>query len=247
MAVLVALVSIPLLLIDGGSSADGETAATATPPPAEVTSTFAPTDVGPVADAVPQPLPRLVRRAKAWQRSRRAEIMRKTDRAIDLAGLAATATTDAPPDDATDAAPSTTEQAAPAPTTAPPVTAPPVTAPPTTAPPVTAPPTTTAPPPTTTTAPPPPDPSGEPTPAQWAALRDCESGGDYTAVSASGIYRGAYQFSQDTWDWVAGMTHGRLIGVDPAAAAPSDQDALAFGLWRVRGSSPWPSCGYLLD
>ena len=97
---------------------------------------------------------------------------------------------------------------------------------------------------TTTTAA---DTPGTPTAAQWEALRKCESGGRYDAVSPKGRYRGAYQFSQATWDWVAGTANPALIGVDPAAASPTDQDAQALALWTMRGSGPWPTCGVHLS
>ena len=58
----------------------------------------------------------------------------------------------------------------------------------------------------------PPGPSAE----EWAALRDCESGGDYSIASSSGRYRGAYQFVQSTWDSVAERNDPALVGVDPA-------------------------------
>ncbi len=125
----------------------------------------------------------------------------------------------------------------------------------TTAPPTTAPPTTTENPtstvapstivtPTTTAAA---DGSGSPSATQWEALRQCESGGRYDAVSPNGRYRGAYQFSQATWDWVAGSSNSALIGVDPAAAGPADQDAQALALWTLRGAGPWPTCGAHLN
>ena len=101
----------------------------------------------------------------------------------------------------------------------------------------------------TTTAPPPPPPtvaaapSGGPTAEQWAALRRCESGGNYSIVSANGRYRGAYQFSQATWDSVARSADPSLVGVDPAAAPPAAQDAMAYALYRMSGASPWPHCG----
>jgi len=85
----------------------------------------------------------------------------------------------------------------------------------------------------------PPGPSGE----QWAALRSCESGGDYSIASSSGRYRGAYQFARTTWDSVAGRQYPSLVGVDPAAAAPADQDAMALALYREAGHGPWPVCG----
>jgi len=107
----------------------------------------------------------------------------------------------------------------------------------TTAPSTTAPPTT-APPPATT------EPSaGSPTAAQWNVLRDCESSNNYSVVSVNGRYRGAYQFSQATWDWVTSLHDPSLVSVDPAAAAPAAQDAMAFSLWSSQGWYPWRFCG----
>ncbi len=77
----------------------------------------------------------------------------------------------------------------------------------------------------------------------WAALRQCESGGNYGAVSSSGQYRGAYQFSQSTWNSVASRVDPGLVGVDPASASPGAQDAMAQALHSSSGSSPWPVCG----
>ena len=114
-------------------------------------------------------------------------------------------------------------------------TAPPTTAATTTAAPSTAPSTTAAPstaPSTATTEP--------PTAAQWEVLRQCESTGNYTV---KGRYRGVYQFSQATWDWVASLDHPSLVGVDPALAAPAVQDAMALALWLRQGWNPWPVCG----
>lgn len=69
-----------------------------------------------------------------------------------------------------------------------------------------------------------------------AAIRACESSGNYAAVSPDGLYRGAYQFDRPTWQSVGGSG-------DPAAASPAEQDARASQLWSQRGSNPWPSCG----
>jgi hypothetical protein len=96
--------------------------------------------------------------------------------------------------------------------------------------------------------PPPPKPapsarSGGPSASQWAALRQCESSGNYRATNPSGKYRGAYQFDQPTWNSVASRRAPHLVGVDPAAASPGDQDAMARALYSDRGRSPWPSCG----
>ena len=90
-----------------------------------------------------------------------------------------------------------------------------------------------------------PHPDG-PTDIQWEALRFCEATDDYTAVNPTGKYRGAYQFSRQTWDWIAGLQFARLVGVDPAAAAPADQDMMAQALYDLRGRGQWPVCGRYL-
>jgi hypothetical protein len=76
--------------------------------------------------------------------------------------------------------------------------------------------------------------------AGWAKLVDCESGGDYTIVSATGRYRGAYQFDQRTWESVGGTG-------DPAAATPAEQDLRARILYERRGARAWPHCGKYLN
>ncbi|MBW3652280.1 MAG: transglycosylase family protein [Actinobacteria bacterium] len=63
----------------------------------------------------------------------------------------------------------------------------------------------------------------------------CESGGDPTAVSADGRYRGKYQFSRETWRDVGGRG-------DPARASEVEQDRMAARLLRRAGTSPWPNC-----
>lgn len=68
------------------------------------------------------------------------------------------------------------------------------------------------------------------------AIAACESGGDPTAVSADGTYRGKFQFDYGTWESVGG--HG-----DPAAAPEAEQDYRAALLYSQSGSSPWPVCG----
>ena len=87
-------------------------------------------------------------------------------------------------------------------------------------------------------------PHGErPTAEQWAALRHCESSGQYDRLNPNGRYRGAYQFSRATWDWIASKVNQALLGGDPAAASPSDQDAMAVALYDQEGAKPWPQCG----
>jgi peptidoglycan hydrolase-like protein with peptidoglycan-binding domain len=63
----------------------------------------------------------------------------------------------------------------------------------------------------------------------------CESGGDPTAVSADGQYRGKYQFSRETWRLMGGSG-------DPAAAPEAEQDKRAAMLMEQAGSSSWPVC-----
>ena len=99
--------------------------------------------------------------------------------------------------------------------------------------------------PTTTIVATEPDPNG-PEKYQWEALKYCESTGNYQAVSPTGNYRGAYQFSVETWDWIADLYHGNLVGVDPAAARPQDQDRMAESLYLLRGRGQWPVCGRYL-
>jgi hypothetical protein len=68
------------------------------------------------------------------------------------------------------------------------------------------------------------------------AIASCESGGDPTAVSSDGSYRGKYQFDYGTWESVGGSG-------DPAAAPEAEQDYRAALLYSRSGSSPWPVCG----
>lgn len=88
-----------------------------------------------------------------------------------------------------------------------------------------------------------PPPAGGPSAAQWNALRRCESTHNYQAVSSTGLYRGAYQFSQQTWDWVASIHYPFLVGIDPVDAAPGWQDVMAYTLYAMRGWDQWPVCG----
>jgi peptidoglycan hydrolase-like protein with peptidoglycan-binding domain len=67
-------------------------------------------------------------------------------------------------------------------------------------------------------------------------IAQCESGGNPTAVSADGQYRGKYQFDQATWERIGGTG-------DPAKAGEAEQDRLAAKLLAQRGTAPWPVCG----
>ena len=73
-------------------------------------------------------------------------------------------------------------------------------------------------------------------PIQLEAIARCESGGDPHAVSASGTYRGKYQFSFATWSTVGGRG-------DPAEAPEPEQDHRAAMLYHRHGPGQWPVCG----
>ena len=71
-------------------------------------------------------------------------------------------------------------------------------------------------------------------------IAQCESGGDPTAVSADGTYRGKYQFDRETWRQMGGTG-------DPAGAPEAEQDRVAAKLLAARGAAPWPNCGAALS
>lgn len=70
---------------------------------------------------------------------------------------------------------------------------------------------------------------------QLERIAQCESGGDPSAVSPDGRYRGKYQFSRATWRALGGTG-------DPADAPEAEQDRRAAALLARSGTSPWPSC-----
>jgi hypothetical protein len=72
--------------------------------------------------------------------------------------------------------------------------------------------------------------------AALARIAQCESGGDPTAISADGKYRGKYQFTRSTWAQMGGTG-------DPAAAPEAEQDQRAATLLGAQGTAPWPTCG----
>lgn len=75
-----------------------------------------------------------------------------------------------------------------------------------------------------------------PIPGHLEAIAWCESRGDPRAVSASGMYRGKYQFSFATWRTVGGKG-------DPARASETEQDRRAAMLYKRDGPGQWPVCG----
>jgi hypothetical protein len=84
-----------------------------------------------------------------------------------------------------------------------------------------------------------PPPSVAPDPAAaggeaWAALRECESGGNYATDTGNGYY-GAYQFSLATWQ---ALGYSGL----PSEAPPAIQDQAAAELQARDGWGAWPAC-----
>lgn len=82
-------------------------------------------------------------------------------------------------------------------------------------------------------------PAGDPA-TILAQIAECESGGNPTAVSPTGKYRGKYQFSQETWEALGGT--GK-----PDEAEEAVQDQLALQLYNERGLAPWPTCGAKIE
>jgi Transglycosylase-like domain len=67
-----------------------------------------------------------------------------------------------------------------------------------------------------------------------------ESGGEYGVVSPNGLYMGAFQFAQGTWN-VAAQAAGLpgLVGVPPNLTSKADQDTVAVALYAMDGEQPW--------
>jgi uncharacterized protein YabE (DUF348 family) len=72
----------------------------------------------------------------------------------------------------------------------------------------------------------------------WAALANCESGGNPSENTGNGFY-GMYQFTVSTWDSLGGT------GL-PSDASAATQTALAEKLYTEAGAGQWPVCGHYL-
>lgn len=73
----------------------------------------------------------------------------------------------------------------------------------------------------------------------WQAMARCESSGDPRAVSASGKYRGLYQFDADFWRTYGGLSYAKR----PENATVREQTIVAQRGYAARGRAPWPFCG----
>lgn len=76
---------------------------------------------------------------------------------------------------------------------------------------------------------------GAPSSGVWAALAQCESGGNPSIVSANGMYHGLYQFTVATWQSVGGS------GL-PSQASAAEQTNRAQILQARSGWGQWPGC-----
>ncbi len=74
-----------------------------------------------------------------------------------------------------------------------------------------------------------------PTEGVWAALAQCESGGNPSIVSSNGLYHGLYQFTVSTWQAMGGS------GL-PSQASAEEQTMRAQMLQARSGWGQWPAC-----
>jgi uncharacterized protein YabE (DUF348 family) len=72
----------------------------------------------------------------------------------------------------------------------------------------------------------------------WAALANCESGGNPAENTGNGFY-GMYQFTESTWESLGGTGY-------PNQASAATQTDLAELLYERSGSGQWPVCGHYL-
>ena len=71
----------------------------------------------------------------------------------------------------------------------------------------------------------------------WAALANCESGGNPKAYNPAGPYYGLYQFSASTWHAVGGV--GLPDRRDLRPSRPTGRSML----YKRSGAGQWPVCG----
>lgn len=73
---------------------------------------------------------------------------------------------------------------------------------------------------------------------RWARrVSECESGRDPNALGAGGTYRGAFQFSRETW-----VNSPRSPGGDPIRFSYRTQAFVAVRLKTRDGKGHWPNC-----
>lgn len=81
----------------------------------------------------------------------------------------------------------------------------------------------------------------DPSADQWAALRMCESSGNYAINTGNGYY-GGLQFSASTWRAYGGEAYAPYAH----QATREQQIAIAENVLAGQGAGAWPKCGKLL-
>lgn len=71
--------------------------------------------------------------------------------------------------------------------------------------------------------------------ANWDAVAQCESSGDWHADTGNGLY-GGLQFDMRTWEAYGGQGQ-------PQNTSREYQIEIAENVKKDRGMSPWPNCG----
>lgn len=71
--------------------------------------------------------------------------------------------------------------------------------------------------------------------ANWDAIAQCESGGNWSANTGNGFY-GGLQFKPSTWAANGGVGN-------PADATREEQIAVAENVRNSQGMGAWPECG----
>lgn len=71
--------------------------------------------------------------------------------------------------------------------------------------------------------------------ANWDAIAQCESGGNWSTNTGNGHY-GGLQFSQATWTSNGGFG-------SPAGASREEQIRVAENVAKTQGMGAWPKCG----
>ncbi|WP_374196865.1 transglycosylase family protein [Streptomyces sp. ISL-100] len=74
--------------------------------------------------------------------------------------------------------------------------------------------------------------------ADWSAVAQCESGGDWNANTGNG-FSGGLQFTQSTWSAYGGTTYA----ASAHQATPQEQAKVADKVLQGQGIGAWPVCG----
>ncbi|MEU2628375.1 transglycosylase family protein [Kitasatospora sp. NPDC007106] len=75
----------------------------------------------------------------------------------------------------------------------------------------------------------------------WDRVAQCESGGNWSIVSANGLYYGGLQFSQSTWLGYGGSQYAQYAN----RATKQQQILIAEKVLASQGEGAWPHCGPL--